>query len=321
MGSLLQARQGGTGAVGQGAHPVGMAVVLLLLLGGSAGASAQLMEPLSYTNAPVGLNFFSVGYGHLWGDVLVDPSLPVKDVNARVDTAVLNYARVADFFGQSGTFSLVVPYAWLGASGEVAGQSRTVDRTGLTDISMRVSVNLAGAPALSLREFGAYRQDTIVGISVLMTAPTGHYDADRLINIGTNRWSFRPEVGVSKAIGRWTLEAAIGVTLFTDNDDFLGGNTRTQEPLYGLQAHVIYQFDVSRWASLDATAYAGGQTAVNGTVNDDRQNNTRWGASFSQAFSRNSSVKAYFSSGATARFGTNFTAVGIAWQYRWGGGL
>ncbi len=298
-----------------------MAVVLSLLLCAPTVASAQLMEPLSYTNAPIGLNFVIVGYGYLWGDVLVDPSLPVKDVDAKVGTTVLNYVRVADFFGQSGTFSLIAPYARLDASGEVAGQSRTADRAGLTDISMRVAVNLVGAPALSLREFSNYRQDTIVGISVLVTAPTGHYDPNRLINIGTNRWSFRPEIGVSKAIGRLTLEAAAGVTLFTDNDEFLGGNTRTQEPLYGVQAHAIYQFDASRWASLDATVYAGGQTAVNGTFNEDRQNNTRWGASVSQALGRHSSVKAYFSSGVTARFGSNFSAVGLAWQYRWGGGL
>jgi hypothetical protein len=279
------------------------------------------MEPLSYTNAPIGLNFVIAGYGYLWGDVLVDPSLPVKDVDAKIDTAILTYARVLDFWGQSGTFALIVPYAWLTATGEVFGQSRTVDRNGLTDISMRLSINLLGAPALSLQEFRGYQQDTIVGVSVLVTAPTGKYDSGRLINIGTNRWSFRPEIGVSKAIGRWIFEVALGVTFFTDNDDFLLGNVRSQDPLYGLQGHVIYSFNPSRWASLDATYYTGGQTSVNGKPDNDQQNNSRWGASFSQAFDRNNSVKLYFTSGLAARFGSNFSAAGIAWQYRWGAGL
>jgi hypothetical protein len=113
------------------------------------------MEPLSYTNAPIGLNFVIAGYGYLWGDVLVDPSLPIKDIDAKVHTAFVNYARVLDFWGQSGTLALVVPYAWLSASGEVAGQSRSVERSGLTDVTLRLSVNLYGAPALSMQEFGA----------------------------------------------------------------------------------------------------------------------------------------------------------------------
>ncbi len=279
------------------------------------------MEPLSYTNAPIGLNFLIAGYGYLWGDVLVDPSLPIKDVDAKVHTAVLNYARVLDFGGQSATFALIVPYAWLSASGEVAGQSRSVKRAGLTDVALRLSVNLYGAPALSLREFRDYRQDTIVGVSLVMTAPTGQYDSGRLINIGTNRWSFRPEVGVSKALGRWTLEAAVGVTFFTDNDEFLGANVRRQDPLYGVQGHVLYTFSPALWVAVDATYYTGGRTSVNGALNNDLQESSRWGATLARTLEKSHSIKLYFNSGVTARTGTNFNAAGIAWQYRWGAGL
>ncbi len=179
------------------------AVILAAALsfGTLLSARAQVMEPLSYTNAPVGLNFLIAGYGYLWGDVLVDPSLPIKDGDARVNIATVNYTRILDIRGQSGLFTLIVPYAWLTASGEVAGQSRSVDRSGIGDVVLRLSVNLFGAPALSLREFRNYRQDTIAGVSLLVTAPTGQYDPGRLVNIGTNRWSFRPEVGISKASG------------------------------------------------------------------------------------------------------------------------
>ena len=292
-----------------------------LLLATSSSLRAQVMEPLSYTNGPIGLNFLIAGYGYLWGDVLVDPSLPVKDVDAKVHTAVLTYARVLDFWGQSGTFALVVPYAWLSGTGEVAGQSRSVDRSGLTDVTLRLSVNLYGAPALSLPEFRDYRQDTIVGVSLMVTAPTGQYDPHRLINIGTNRWSFRPEVGVSKAVGPWTLEAAAGVTFFTDNDEFLGANVRRQDPLYSLQGHAIYNFSPGLWAALDATYYTGGRTSVNGALNDDLQENSRWGATVARTLDKHNSIKLYFTSGVSARTGTNFNAVGIAWQYRWGAGL
>jgi hypothetical protein len=185
----------------------------------------------------------------------------------------------------------------------------------------RLAVNLLGAPALSLKEFRDYRQDIIVGVSLVISAPTGQYDHTKLINVGTNRWSFKPGIGVSKALGQWTLEGAASVTFFTDNDQFFGNNVRQQDPLYALQAHVIYSFNPKLWGALDATYYVGGRTSVNGTLKDDLQQNSRWGATLAQSLDIHNSIKLYSSSGVVARTGTNFTTVGIAWQYRWGAGL
>jgi hypothetical protein len=287
----------------------------------ASGAGAQTMEPLSYTNVPIGLNFLIVGTTHQWGSVLVDPTLPVKDVEASVDTATLAYMRVFDFWGQSGSLAMVVPNAWLKASGEVFDQARSISRTGLADITMRLSVNLFGAPALSLKEFASYQQDTIVGVTLLVTAPSGQYDPTKLVNIGTHRWSFKPEIGVSKALGPWTLEAAAGVTLFTDNNQFFGNGVRHQDPLYSIQGHAIYNFNPRLWAALDGTYYTGGSTTVNGVSGNDRQDNTRWGATLAYSIDRQNSIKGYYSSGVSARVGTEFQIVGLAWQFRWGAGL
>jgi hypothetical protein len=292
-----------------------------LALGGVPSAAAQTMEPMSYSNAPIGLNFLIAGYSHQWGNVLADPSLPVRDVEASVDAGNLAYSRIIDVRGQSGSLAMVVPYAWLSASGEVFEQTRSTSRTGLADSSMRLSVNLYGAPALSLQEFAKYQQDTIVGVSLFVTAPTGQYDPNRLINIGTNRWSFKPELGVSKALGAWTLEAAAGVTFYTDNDEFAGDGVRRQDPLYSVQGHAIYNFNPRLWAALDGTYYTGGRTTVNGVIGDDLQRNSRWGGTLAYSIDRLNSLKLYYSSGLAARTGTDFQVVGLAWQHRWGLGL
>ncbi len=284
-------------------------------------STAQSMEPLSYTNVPIGLNFLIIGATHQWGSVLVDPTLPIKDVKASVDTATLAYMHVFDFWGQSGSLALVVPNAWLSASGEVFDQARSISRTGLADITARLSINLFGAPALTLPEFARYQQDTIVGVTLLATAPSGQYDPAKLVNIGTNRWSFKPEVGVSKALGAWTLEAAAGITLFTNNDQFFGNGVRQQDPLYSIQGHAIYNVNSRLWAALDGTYYTGGRTTLNGKVDNDLQNNTRWGATLAYSVDRQNSIKGYYSSGVATRTGTDFQIVGIAWQYRWGAGL
>ncbi len=185
----------------------------------------------------------------------------------------------------------------------------------------KLSVNLYGAPALTLKEFAGYEQDLIVGASLRVTAPLGQYDHTKLVNLGTNRWSFKPEVGVSKALGRWTLEATAAVTLFTDNKDFLRGNTRSQDPLYSLEGHVIYEFGSGIWGSLDATYFTGGRTTLNGTLGNDLQRNWRVGGTLAFPLDAYNSIKLYASSGVSARTGNNFDLVGIAWQYRWGAGL
>ena len=131
----------------------------------------------------------------------------------------------------------------------------------------------------------------------------------------------KPEVGVSKAWGPLIVELMAGVTFYTDNDAFLGNHTRAQDPLYSLQAHVIYSLPFGIWAALDGTYYAGGRTTIDGVRSDDRKENTRLGATVSLPVDRHNSVKIHGSTGATARTGTDFTTVGIVWQFRWGGGL
>jgi hypothetical protein len=285
-------------------------------------AHAQQMEPRSYSNAPIGLNFLIAAYQYSWGNVLLDPTLPVTNGEAKVNSVAVGYSRFLDFWGESGTIAVALPYAWVSANGDVQGQPQNVDRSGFGDLAVRVSVNLYGAPALSTQEFRDYHQDTIVGVSLMVTAPTGRYYPDKLVNIGTNRWSFKPEVGVSKALGPWILEGALGVTFYTDNNEFYpGSRVRSQEPLYALQGHVIYTFNPGLWGALDGTYYAGGRTTVNGTLNDDLQSNTRWGATLAQSLDIHNSVKLYVNSGVYARTGTDFTTVGVAWQYRWGAGL
>jgi hypothetical protein len=299
-------------------HPI--LAIAVCGLGVLPQARAQSMDPLSYTNAPIGLNFLIAGGTHQTGSVLVDPTLPVKDVSATVSTATLAYDRIVDFWGQSGSIAVVVPYALLSASGEVFDQARSVSRTGLADLTLRLSINLYGAPALSLPEFSTYQQDTIVGVTLLVTAPSGQYDSTKLVNIGTNRWSYKPELGISKALGPWTLEAAAGVTFFTDNNEYFGNSVRQQHPLLSIQGHAIYNFNPKLWAALDGTYYTGGRTSLNGNLDHDLQSNSRWGATLAYSLDRQNSLKAYFSSGVAARTGTDFKIVGIAWQYRWGAG-
>jgi hypothetical protein len=298
------------------ARTVGVAALALPL-----AAGAQDIEPRLFSNTPVGVNFLLAGYVYTRGGLSLDPSLPITDAQLQTSSAVLAYARAIDFFGLSSKVDVVLPYTWL--SGSATYQGDTVDRvvTGFGDPAFRWSVNFYGAPALALPQFASYRQDLILGGSVRVTAPAGQYDSTRVVNIGTHRWSVKPEIGASKAVGAWIFEVAAAATFFTDNRDFYNGRKRAQDPIYAVEAHVIHDFDRGIWGSLDATYYWGGQAYVDDAARGGELGNSRYGATLALPVDRNNSIKVYASSGLSARTGADFKLVGLVWQYRWGGGL
>jgi hypothetical protein len=285
-----------------------------------ANAKAQDAEPRSYTNTPVGLNFLLAGYGYSQGKIAFDPTLSIADAQFHAHTEALAYVRSLDVWGKSAKFDVILPYSSFFARALLAGQPKEREMSGLGDPRFRFSINLFGAPALSVKEFADYRQDLIIGASLQVSAPFGQYDDSKLLNLGNNRWSFRPELGISKAWGPWTVELTPSVTFFTDNTDFYNGSTLAQAPIYLVQGHVIYNFQSGIWLALDGIYFTGARTTLNGVRGDNEQANTRAGLTLALPVDRNNSLKLYASTGTSTRTGSEFSAVGVAWQYRWGAG-
>ncbi len=282
---------------------------------------AQELEPRAYSNIPVGLNFAVAGYGYSAGGILFDPSVPLEDADIRIHGSVFAFARSVKLGRMSGKVDIILPYAWLSGTAKFQGTpvSREVD--GLGDPRVSMSVNFIGAPALSLSEFRDYRQNLIFGGSLKVYMPLSQYDPDRLVNVGTNRFALKPELGVSKTLGPLYLEMAASVTFFSVNPDFVDGWERSQDPLGAIQAHAVYTFTRAIWLALDGTYYWGGRTTTEGVRGDDLQRNTRLGVTFSLPLGIHQSLKLYFSTGVSTRTGSDFDAVGLVWQYRWGKGF
>ena len=298
----------------------GAALVIMALVGAALSCEAQDLEPRAFSNTPVGMNFLIAGYGYSHGDVTFDASTPIENAELTAHGAFLAYAHAFGVWGRSAKLDLVLPYAWVSGTADVAGQRRDRYTDGFGDARVRFSALLYGGPALTLAEFADYKPDLIVGASLAVTLPTGHYDSDKLVNIGTNRWSVKPEVGISQTFGPLTLELATSVTFYTDNNNFLGGKELEKEPLYAVQGHAIYHTRFGLWGAVDVTYYGGGRTTVDGEQGAEPQN-LRVGATLAIPITRQHSVKLYASTGAFARVGGDFTTAGIAWQFRWGGGL
>ena len=203
-------------------HNNGACVALLSCFIACLGA--QEMQPRAYIPTPVGLNFFGIAYSNNAGGLLFDPSLPVEDGHVNADIVTLSFGQTLGVLGRTAQVLAVLPYAVADLNGRLgAGVEQYLYRSGLGDSVFRYAMNIHGAPAMHLKEYAGYRQKTIVGASVTVSVPTGQYDPNKLINIGANRWEFKPELGVSQALGKWTLEGALGVWLYTANNQFYGG--------------------------------------------------------------------------------------------------
>lgn len=280
-------------------------------------AQAAEIEPRAYSNAPVGMNFLIVGYAYSDGGLSTDPAAPLQDAKLYISTGLLAYARALNLWGKSGKIDIITAFSDLSGNAMFNGAPRERQITGLNDPRFRVSVNLYGAPALSRQEFAGYKQDLIVGVSLQVAPPLGQYDPDRLVNLGSNRWFFKPEIGVSKALGAFTLELLTGVYFYTANDDYFGGKRLEQDPVYSTQAHLIYSFGGGYWVALNGTYDLGGRTNVDG-VDDDRElGNSRVGTTLALPVNQRNSVKLGVSTGTSTRTGTDYDLVAIAWQYRW----
>jgi hypothetical protein len=277
---------------------------------------AQDLDPRAYVWLPVGLTVTGLGYGYTYGGVVTDPTLPIKDVHATLSTISLGGSHIFGMFHKTAQLSVNLPWNWAKVTGSVQETAQQITRNGLGDTRIRYSILLKGGPEATPAEIAKSQPRTIIGASLSITAPTGQYLYGKLINLGTHRWAFKPELALSQPVGdKWLFDVYAGAWFFTDNNSFYPGSAvRTQSPLTAFQGHISYNATPRLWAALNFTYYIGGESTINGVVNDDRQENSRIGGTLVLPVGKRNSVKIAYSTGAIIRFGANFSTVSVAWQ-------
>jgi outer membrane putative beta-barrel porin/alpha-amylase len=180
---------------------------------------------------------------------------------------------------------------------------------------VKLSVNLSGAPPMAPSEFARRQRAPIIGASLTVVMPMGQYDPTKLVNLGSNRWSFKPEVGLSFPARRWTFDAYAGLWWFTDNEAYYPGSShRRQDPVVAVQGHVSYTLGRRAWVAANATWYGGGQMHVDGVPLADPFRNARLGATWAIPVGTRQSLKVSYSDGAATRVGADFKTISGAWQ-------
>src|SRR5262249_59513102 len=136
-----------------------------------ASAAAQELEPRAYPPNPTGANFILLAYGHSTGDVVFDPSVPITDVNAHINTTAVFYGRIFGLLGRSASAAVQLPYVWGTIEGNVFESRRSIYRSGLADLRLRLTSNLLGGPALAPRAFAPRRPRPTLGARLLVPRP------------------------------------------------------------------------------------------------------------------------------------------------------
>lgn len=276
---------------------------------------SQDIQPRAYSNIPKNINLFNCGYSYSYGNVVAGATSPIKDLNLKSSLISATYIRSFSLLKRLARIQFTVPFVFLGGDATVKGVPVTGTRTGFADAVIRFGWNYFGSKAMDLKEFSQTKESTVLGGSILVSLPTGQYYSEKLINLGSNRWGFKPEIGYSTRFGAWYLDAYSGIWFFTANTEYYTTNTLTQNPLWNIQTIVTYVFPNYIWIAAGLGYVYGGQSQLNGVTRDDLQNNKRIGLVLSMPLSKQHSVKIQFNQGIYTRVGGDFNVFSLAYTY------
>ena len=314
-----QARPSKAALLGGGVRTLLFACLALTCF--SDHAYAQFTEAHNYDNTPVGVNQVELTYAYAHANTSIDTSLIVEGAKFNVNQGTISYTR---YFGLAQHLMWVeasLPLA--NASGSVSNTNIQTSITGLGDSSFSVSTLLMGARARSADKFSEYKPTTTLGASLAITTPTGQYNPDRLLNLGADRWSFKPEISLSHPFGpeqKWQLDAYGNISIFTDNTSYHGTQVLRQELLPGIEGHVSYSFTDSVWASLDTRYSFRGPTLVDGVNQDNPQQNFTLGSEINISLNHRNSLVFEFAKAVAHKNGPALTGFAIKYSYSWGNG-
>lgn len=284
-------------------------------------ARAQFTDPHSYDNGPVDVNQIELAYGYVRADSSLDTSLVVAGAKLTLQQGVIDYTRYLGIFKRMAWVEAAVPLA--GLAGSVEGTSIQGSIAGTGDSSYNAGILLKGGPALSVADFDEYKPTTTFGVNLTVTAPTGLYNSDKILNLGSDRWSFKPEIALSHPFGQqqqWQLDTYANASMFTGNTSYRGKQILRQEALVGIEEHVSYSFTDWLWASLDTRYSFRGSTSVNGLGQDDAQQNFIVGSELNFSLNPQSSLTFEIAKVPVHRNGPTYTGFAVKYDYSWGKG-
>ena len=280
---------------------------------------SQFTDPHTYENTPVGINQLELSYAYVNSNTSIDTSLIIMGAKFTVNQGTIDYTRYFGFLHRLMWVEAGVPVASL--SGSLGGTNINSSTAGTGDSIYALAMLLKGGPALSVDEFERYKPTTTLGVSFTITAPTGLYHPNNILNIGSDRWSFKPEIALSHPFGRehkWEFDGYANGYFYTDNTSFHGREILRQQPLPGFEGHMSYSFSDRLWASLDTRYSFRGTTFVDGVDQNNAQQNFILGGEMNISFNSRNSLVFEFAKALVHNNGPALVGFSVKYDYTWG---
>lgn len=284
-------------------------------------ARAQFTDAHSYDNTPVGINQLELAYTYVHANASLDTSLVIAGAKLNLNQGMIDYTRYFGWLHRLTWVEAGVPVA--GLSGSITGTNINGSIIGAGDSSYQFGMLLKGGPALTVAQFESYKPTTTVGASLTITAPTGLYRPNKILNLGSDRWSFKPEIALSHPFGpeqKWQVDAYANAYFYTDNISYHGNQILRQQPLPGFEGHISYSFNDSLWASLDTRYSFRGTTFVKGVDQNNAQQNFILGSEMNLSINPRNSLLFEFAKALVHQNGPAVVGFAVKYDYTWGKG-
>ena len=272
--------------------------LVLLTLSINNSAYAQLDGARTYWPMPKNFNILSVhkvdarlnaSFNNL---SRFDPEVLVDN-----DLHLLTYTRSQPVFERTFYSTLIAPAGDIVAHVDgPLGASETFYQHGLGDITWSNTINLIGSPGLMIKDYVRHEMNTVVHLQLAATLPTGKYDEDSPMSIGSNQYKLKLGFPMMSRIGPWidgkkmALEIFPSYTFISDNDDYQG-QTIKQDGVFAVESHLSRDIIKDAFISLDYSYIDSGDS--------DFVNNA------TGTLVKTQKAKATHLAGATVKFGIN----------------
>jgi len=262
-----------------------------------------------------------LAYAYARSNTSIDPAIIIAGARLNLNQGTIGYTRYFGFLHRMAWVSPSLPIA--GLDGSISSTMVSGSTAGAGDSSYEAAMLLIGGPALSVSKFANYQPTTTVGISLSVTAPTGSYRSDNVLNLGADRWSFKPEIGLSYPFGaqqKWALDAYANSYFYTDNTSFHGVQILRQQSLPGVEGHLSYSFLDSFVGSLDTRYSFRGETSVNGENQNNPQRNFILGGEAIFSLDERNSLSLVLGKALVHENGPSIAGFSVKYDYSWGRG-
>lgn len=229
----------------------------------AVGFAANMRD---YIPAPPDTLLSMLYYHHISGDDLNVNGNKAADVDLSQNLFLLRevyYTKIGSIVADP---QVILPFG----NGSLEAGGIEQDSDGIGDLILLCTFWVVNNP----------ESKTYVGLTPYFYLPTGEYDENQSFNMGANRYAFQGEVGFVKG---WEVrpghnlyfEVAPSFFVYGDNDDYLGNNELSQDPVFALESHLSYDLTQSLALGLSYYGQWGDESEVNGYKADGTEINTQ----------------------------------------------